>query len=404
MAEFALAGLRVCDFTWAWAGPYCNKLLADMGAEIIKIESRKRLDIGRSLPPFLGEEPGPNRSGRYNKRNRNKLGITLDLTQEAGTRLARELVKISDVVIENYSPLVMKRFGFDYEAVRELRGDIVYLSLSGFGATGPYRDYVAYGPNQAALSGLGNLTGYREGGPVALGTALGDPTAGLHGAIALLAALHYRAKTGKGQHIDLSQHEMFVSLMGEEMMDYFMNGRVRERDGNRDRIMAPHDFYRCQGEDKWVSIAVATEDEWRGLCEAMGNPPWCREERFGDQLSRWRNQEELDRLIEAWTSNHTPGEVVEILQQAGVAAMPALNGEEITNDPHLRERGFLVEVDHAEVGRQTMPGVSMKLSHTPGAILRPAPLVGEHNQYVFGELLGLPPEEIESLMAEKVIY
>ena len=404
MNRDALAGIRITDFTWAWAGPYCSKLLADMGAEVIKIEPAKQPDIGRLLPPFPENEPGLNRSGRYNKRNRGKLGTTIDLTQERGIALVKEIIKVSDMVTENYSVRVMKKFGLDYEALKEIKPDIIYISLSAFGTTGPHKDYVAYGPNQAALSGVAYLTGYQGGPPVSLATALGDPTAGLNGAVAALAALHYRSQTGKGQHVDLSQTEMFTCLAAEAIMDYVMNGRVQTRNGNRDRIMAPHNLYRCRGEDKWVSISVATDEEWRDFCHAVGNPPWTNEERFGDQPSRWRHQEELDQLVEAWTITHTHYEVMEIMQQSGVAAMPVLNGEELFHDPHLRERGFLVEVDHPEVGRQTMPGVSMKLSESPGFIRGHAPLLGEHNQFVFGELLGMTGEEIAALEQEGVIY
>ena len=399
----ALEGMRVADFTWAWAGPYCTKLLADLGAEVVKIETATRPDIGRMLPPFPDDQPGINRSGRYNKRNRGKLCVTIDLTQEQGVALARELIRRSDLVTENYSARVMRKFGLDYEAVREVKPDIVYLSLSAFGASGPHRDYVACGPNQAALAGHTYITGYAGGPPVSQGTALADPTAGLNGAVAALAALLYRRRTGKGQHIDLSQTEMFAALAAEPILEYLMSGRIPTRRGNRDRIMAPHNFYRCRGHDRWVSIAVATDEEWRALCRAMGDPPWSSDERFADAFGRWRNQEELDGLIEGWTQGHTHHELMEMLQRAGVAAMPAFDGEELFHDPHVRERGFLAEVEHPEVGRQTMPGLSMVLSHTPGHIRSHAPLLGQHNDYVFGELLGIAQQDIAALVAQGVI-
>lgn len=404
MDRYALSSIRIVDFTWAWAGPYCTKLLVDMGAEVIKIETNKRPDIARWMPPFPEEIPGLNRSGRFNKRHRGKLSITIDLTTEAGIDLIKKIIGVSDVITENYSRRVMKKFGLEYEAVMEIKPNIVYISLSAFGTTGIYKDYVAYGPNQAAMSGLANLTGYRDGPPISFGTALADPTAGLNGAVAVLAALYHRSRTGKGQHIDLSQTEMFTCLVGQPIMDYVMNGRVLSRDGNRDQIMAPHNFYRCKGEDKWVSIAIATDEEWQSFCSALGNPPWAKDEKFSDQLSRWQNQEELDRLVEAWTMDHTHYEVMDILQKVGVAAMPALNGEEICHNPQLRERGFLVEVDHPEIGKRLMPGVSMKLSETPGAIRGSAPLLGEHNHYVFGQLLGMSPKEILELEEAGVIY
>jgi len=222
-------------------------------------------------------------------------------------------------------------------------------------------------------------------------------------AFAILSALHYRAKTGKGQHIDLSQWEGAAALLPEEVLDYTMNRRVRPRMGNHDVIMAPHACYPCRGEDKWISIAVANEHDWRGLCEAMGNPDWARDEKFSDAYLRWQNQEELDQRIAEWTKNYNHYEVMDVLQSKGVAATPSLSNEEVVKDPQLNARDFFVQVDHPETGSFLHPGLPFKLGATLGEVRR-APLIGEHNEYVFGELLGLPRSKIQRLTDDKVLF
>ncbi len=404
MEEFALEGIRVVDFGWYWASPYLGMLLADMGAEVIKVESLQRLDTVRILPPYPDGQPGGlNRGGIYNMYNRNKLAITLNLAKPQGIELAKRLIAVCDVFTENYSPRVMKNFGLTYDQVRQVRPDIIYASLSAYGATGPEKDYVCYGGPQTYQSGLASVTGFPDGPPVG-GEPYGDPTAGLFAAFAVLAALHHRSKTGKGQYIDLSQWETLVVLMPEAVMEYTMNRRIRPRMGNRDDIMAPHGCYRCQGERSWVSIAVGSEEEWQGLCEALGNPAWAREDRFSDAFRRWKNQDELDKLIEEWTLKHTDYEAMQILQGAGVAATPCVNNQQLVEEPHLNQRGFFVEDDHPEAGKRTIIGVPWKMSQTPGGVYRHAPLFGEHNEYVFGELLGLSSKEIATLAEEQVIY
>ena len=309
------------------------------------------------------------------------------------------------MVTDNFSGSMMERFGLTYPVLKGIKPDIIALSMSCWGATGPERDYRAYDPNFAALSGLYDLTGYPDGQPsLSGGRGRLDLFSGAALAFCVAAALVHRTITGEGQFIDLSQWEATNCLIGEAFLDYFMNGRSPTRTGNRDTIMAPHNCYRCRGEDKWVSIAVATDEEWQALCRAIGRPGLAGDERFADAASRWKNQDELDRLISQWTVNYTHYEVTDILQKAGVAAFPSMSREELARDPHLMERGAFVEVAHPEAGLKTFLAPPWRLSATPAEISRHSPLLGEHNEYVFCDLLGMTVEEFAVLVAENVIY
>ncbi len=404
MKEYPLQGIRIVDFTWAWAGPYATLLLALLGAEVIKVESLRRLDHTRLRSLMTGPTVGgPNQSTVFNDLNLNKLSLTLDLTQPKAIDIAKRLVKMADVVTQNMRPGVMDRLGLSYQALREVRPDIIMLSSSALGSTGPERTYVGYAPTFAAISGLAYVSGYPEGPPSTLSGAI-DTRVATTSAFAILAALNYRQRTGRGQHIDLSSAEAISCLAGEVFMDYTMNRRVTERSGNRDQIMAPHNCYPCRGEDCWVTIVVSTDEEWRAFCQAMGNPGWIEDERFIDADSRWQNQEELDRLVSEWTRQYSDYEVTEALQRVGVAAAPALSGEMVSKDPHCKERGLFVEVEHPEIGKRLVVGPPWKLSATPARVNRPGPLLGEHNQYLLGELLGMSPDEISQLVADQVVY
>lgn len=406
MSKMALEGITIADFGWVWAAPHLGRLLADMGARVIKIESRKRMDHTRGLPPFPDRNPaaGPSSSGYHGWLNRNKLGVTLDLTQARGVELAKEIIKISDAMMENYSTGVMDKFGLGYEEVKKVRPDIIYVSLSPMGSNGPFSYLKMYGRPQVYMSSLAHITGHPDRPPHSTNISWGDPMAANHGALAMLAALRYRQRTGEGQFVELSQWEGLIGLVPEAIMDYTLNGRIRSRQGNRHEFMAPHNAYRCQGELAWVTIAVASDREWDALCEAMGRPAWTEDARFKDTHSRWVNQEELDQLLEEWTLEHTPEEVTRLLQARGVAAFPTLSNRALVEDEHLKARGFFETWDHPEAGTRTYDGVLWKMNKTPGRIQRRAPLIGEHNHYVFGELLGMPRAEIDRLIKEQVIY
>jgi crotonobetainyl-CoA:carnitine CoA-transferase CaiB-like acyl-CoA transferase len=417
----ALAGLRVIDLSQIFAGPYATKLLADMGAEIIRVECAARSGRGGALPrmkpggafgaSFPNGDTGErsyNRFAYYNEVNRNKCAITLDLTEPRGVKVFKNLVRVSDVVVENFTPRVMKNFGLDYPVLREINPQVIMMSLSGYGQDGPYRDYVTYGEGIEAMIGLCQLTSYPNGEPLKPGVAYADATSGLYAAFAILTALHYRRLTGKGQHIDLAMREAVTPILGEAIMDYAMNNRAAKPLGNRHPTMAPHGCYRAQRrgkgkkEDAWIAIAVSSDEEWHALCHAMGDQPWTKEEIFASLSGRLANRGELDRLIGEWTSNHDHIELMNILQDSGVKAGAVLNIAELARDPHLNERGFFEELSHPESGTHRYPGVSWRMSKTPGRLRLPAPCFGEHNRYVFGEILGMSDRETSRLADDGV--
>jgi len=402
MPDFPLEGYRVIDFGWAAAAPRATCLLADMGVEVIKVETRKRPDPVRFGPDNL--ERDPEMDPLFHSINRNKLGILLDLTHSEGIELIKRLVRISDVVVENFSPGVMKRFALDYDELKKIKPDIIMISFPGVGSEGPLADVVTYGPSLAGLAGLDSLIGYEGERVLGMQQAYADINAALHGAFAIQIALYHRERYGEGQHIEVAQIESLISTMPEPVMEFSINQRNLSTLGNVNRMMSIHNNYPCKGEDKWVSIAILTKKEWEGFCRAIGNPPWTKRDEFVDGYKRSLNRKELDRLIGEWTIGRTPYEVMEILQKAGVAAAPCADTEDRYFDPHFQERKIIVDVEHPATGVDFVPNVVCNLSETPGAIRRPAPLLGEHNDYVFGELLGLPKDEIEKLIQEKVIF
>jgi benzylsuccinate CoA-transferase BbsF subunit len=398
-----LEGIRVCDFTWVWAGPFCTWQLANLGAEVIKIESSKRSDTLRRLPSFADNQPGLNRAGYFNQYNQGKLSLALDLAAPEGREVALRLVRESDIVAENFAPGVLSRLGLDYERLRAVKPDIIMISLSGYGATGPLRPYISYGPAQVPMSGLSSLTGHPDGPPMQVGLSYGDPNGGIHGTVAILAALWHRLRTGEGQYIDESQWEASIVLLAEGLMDQVMNGRQPPRMGNRDAVMAPHGTFRCAGEDDWVSIACGSDDAWRALCRVMGQAALADDPRYRTAADRKANEEALEALVAAWTRTRDRWAVTRALQAAGVAAFPSMSAPDLANDPHLNERGIFVELEHPEVGVRRHIGIPYHMSETPVAVRRPAPCLGQHTDQVLREVLHMSDEEIASLRAKGVL-
>ena len=402
----ALSGVRVADFTWVLAGPHATKVLADFGAQVIKVEDPTGRDLARRLPPFPTEERDPDQAGYYINLNRNKLSLTLDLRKPLGREVALKLVSISDVVIENFSAGVMERLGLGYEELVKVRPDVVMVRMAGLGQTGPMRSYVSYGPIIQALSGLTYHTGYRDRPPVGIGYSYSDFVAGIHAAFAVLVALHHRRRTGRGQYIDLSQLETSVSFLGPGLLDWTVNGRVPERAGNRLGYVdaAPHGVYPCAGEDRWCAIAVFTDGEWEAMVRVMGSPAWAREERWATAEGRARQADELDERVARWTRERPAEEVARRLQEAGVAASVVQNARDlIQGDEHLRERGFYVELEHPTVGRRLFEGTPIKMSDAPGGPRRPGPLLGQDTDYVLRQVLGLSDDEVTQLVVEEVV-
>jgi benzylsuccinate CoA-transferase BbsF subunit len=408
-----LKNYRVLDLSRIWAGPYCTKLMADLGAEIIKMESlsvydshRGPVSPARGIAAYPDGEPGEepwNRNGWFNCLHMSKYGITLELTSDEGRRVFEGLVSISDVLIENFRQGSLKRLGYDYDALRKHRPDLIYVSMPAFGNTGPWKRYLGYGIGQEQLSGMAHLTGYPGDGPMKSGINHGDPITGSHAAGVLLAALRRRRRTGRGMYIDVSQQESSVALMGADLLAYQMTGQEPERIGNRSRWYAPCNTYPCAGEDRWITIAATSDSEWAALVSAIDAPGLADDARFASAEARMAHQDELDAVIAGWTRGQDAFALAEHLQAAGIPAGPVLRGPDLLADRHYAERGTFVTVDHPQVGPKRYPGLPWKMSGTPGEVRWPSPTLGQHNREIFGGLLGLSGEEIDGLESGGVI-
>jgi benzylsuccinate CoA-transferase BbsF subunit len=404
MADLPLSGIRILDFTWAWAGPFCTMQLAHLGAEVIRIETTARPPcVTRLIPPFADDVPGPNRAGYFNQYNQGKKSILMNLAKPEAVELACEMARHCDVVADNFAGGVMEKLGLGYEKLRKFRPDLIMISMSGYGQTGPFKGFIGYGPPASAASGLFFATGYRGGEPSEIGVSYPDPNAGVFGAFAIMAALTQRALTGEGQYIDQSQFETALVLMPEGLLQYEMNHREPERMGNHDFVMAPHECYRAAGDDKWVSIAVGDEEEWRALCNTMGKPELADDPRFKAAASRKQNEAALDEIVTSWTSQHDRWDITHKLQSAGVAAFPSMSNKDLTEDPHLRERGYLVELEHPEIGKRIHAGIPWRMSGTPCAVRSAAPMRGVDTEEVLKSLLGYTRDKVEQLRKAEIL-
>jgi crotonobetainyl-CoA:carnitine CoA-transferase CaiB-like acyl-CoA transferase len=392
-----LAGLRVADFTWVWAGPFCTLQLAHLGAEVIRVETATRLCVTRLLPPWADFQQGPNRSGYFNQYNQGKRSVTLDLKRPEAIEVAKRLCAASDVVVENFAAGVMERMGLGYDVLRALRPDVVMIALSGYGTTGPDRDKVSYGPAQVPLSGMSSVTGYRGFPPMHVGISYGDPTGGLHGAVAVLAALLHRARTGEGQFIDLSQWETSMAVLPEAITAWTMNGVEPARDGNRVPHMAPHGVFRAAGEDRWIAVAVEDDAAWGRLVRVLGRPELAADPRYATTEARKAHEDEVEAIVTAWTSTRAPEDATPTLQAAGVAACTAATNRDLAEDPHLNQRGFFVELPHPEVGVRKHAGVPWRMSASDCRVRSAAPCVGADTDAVLRDVCGYSDAEIGRL-------
>jgi crotonobetainyl-CoA:carnitine CoA-transferase CaiB-like acyl-CoA transferase len=320
-----------------------------------------------------------------------------------GLDIAKKLVAKSDIVIENFAAGIMDKMGLGYKVLSAIKPTLIMASLSGYGATGPESSYVSYGPPQVALSGMASLTGYRGGPPLQAGFSYGDPNGGIHGTFAIMCALLHRAKTGEGQYIDLSQREACAMLLPDALMEVAMNGTQPPRNGNRDPHMAPHGVFRAKGNDRWISIAVRNDDEWRKLCTVMGKPELAADSRFAMLAARKENEDVLEAVVTAWTQERAPEEATQKLQEAGIPSYPSLDGRDMLASPQAEARGFFVEFDHPEVGKRRHLGVPWHMSRTPSKVRRPAPCLGEGTDYVLEQIVGLSREEVVSLREKEVL-
>lgn len=394
MKRGILSDIRVLDFSRVLAGPYATRILGDFGAEVIKVQTRKTA---------TGSDD--NNELYFNTYNRNKQSITLDMSQPEAREIALRLTAISDVVVENFSPRVMINWGLNYERLEEVKKDLIMVSMSGMGQTGPWKDFVAFGPTVQSLGGLTYLTSYSKDEPMGLGYSYADVIAGLYCAIAVLAALEYRDRTGLGQYIDLSEYEALCTLIGPALLQAAVNQEEIRPQGNRspDMPAAPYGCYKCAGLDRWCVIAVFDEAEWQSLCNVSGHPKWLQDPRFSSLAMRKEHSEEIDGLIQGWTSRNEAESVMQLLQEVGVHAGVVQSAEDLANDPHLKSRGFVVRLNHPVLGETVSDGTPIRmLSDSPGAWKR-APLLGEDNEYVYRKLLGLSEAEFRSYVENGII-
>ncbi len=400
-----LDGIRVANFGWVWAGPVVGQTLAFLGADVYKVESNVRIDMTRTLPPFGGGEGGPNRSLSNHACWAGNGSVTIDFKTEEGLELARQLIMESDVVIENFGPGVMDKIGVGYEEMSKRKPDLVMLSMQGAGTYGPLMNTRTYGLSLTSLTGLDSLTGYCDGPPVPVENAYSDPFTGIFGAFAVVTALAHRDRTGRGQYIDFSQQEAVMQMVGPAFMDYAMNGRVAGPIGNRHPLAAaaPHGVFRCSGDDRWISLAAEGEASWEALVAAMGDPDWANSPEFASLEKRLENIEMLHEQIGLWTMEHDDRELTARLQAAGVAAMPVLNVADLLHDPHYQARRTFIEVDHPLGFRETIYGSYVKLSHSPVTV-RPGPVIGQDNEHVFKDILGLSDDRYDDFVKRKIIY
>lgn len=399
-----LSRIKAVEFGGYAAGPAINKYLANHGATVIRVESKTRPDGFRThYPPFKENRPGLNRSGCFAMFNDGKLSVTLNLKTPEGLELAKRLVGWADLVVENFTPGAMRRLGLDYESLKAVNPGLVMLSTCNHGQTGPQAHHPGFGSQLSSLAGFTHLTGEPDGPPLILYGPYIDFVAVAFGFVAVLAALDYRRRTGQGCYIDLSQNETGLQFLAPPLLDARVNGRVETRQGNRTPAAAPHGAFPCRGEDRWCTLSVWSDREWERLVEIMGSPGWAKEARFSTLAGRKAHEAELEQRLSEWTRQLTAGEVMARLQAAGLRAGVVNGIPELFTDPQLGHRGLWWALRHAEIGEYHAKAPPFILSRTPARPGRPAPCLGEHNEMVLREILGLSDDEIERLRADGVI-
>jgi crotonobetainyl-CoA:carnitine CoA-transferase CaiB-like acyl-CoA transferase len=399
MAAMPLDGVRILDYTWVVAGPVATRILGDHGAQVVKVE--------RKNPPPLGNR----KLGLQCDLHRSKLSVALNMQHPRGVELARRLAAMSDIVMDNFSARVMRTWGMDYASLTAVKPDIICISMSGLGHTGPRASYVSYGPTLQALTGYTQLMAEPDGTPAGYGYSYADMVGGYSGALAALVALWHRRRTGRGQFVDLSQFEAVASVIGPALLDISVNGRVQSAPGykSQEGPAAPHGVYKCRAldgdDDRWVAISVRTGPEWRRFVTAIGSPEWASDPKFRTLYMRMQNSAELDANVSRWTEQHSAEDAMAILQRAGIAAGVVENGIDMcARDPQLKERGFWPEVSTKKGVTTHVTGIPFKLSGGSGKVSSIAPEVGEDFDYVLGELLGLGKAERDELVAEGAVW
>lgn len=399
-----LHGIRIADFCWAGAGPFCTKVFSDFGAEVLKVESSTRVDPVRSGGPFKDGISGINRSGYFASRNSGKKSVAIDLKSDEGRKLALRLIERSDVVTNNFGPGVMQRLGLGYEDVKKIKPDIIHLSMPMYGQEGPLASLLGVGMTISAITGLTWMTAYGSDDPVGPGTHYPDHAANpYHAAFAIFAALRHRRLTGRGMKIDLSQVESTINFIGPTIVEYEAKGREPSQIGNRSLSDAPHNLFRCSGDDSWCAIAVQNEEQWLALVAVIGHPDLAADASLRCAQSRLRRVVELELTVSAWTAQHSASEVAAVLQRAGVpAARVARSKDLLKDDSHLVERGYWQKIDHPEVGVTTFTSPPYIVDGMRVKLERP-PLLGEHTEEVLRNVLGCSDNEIEILNEQGIL-
>ena len=410
-----LDGIRVADLSWFGAGPIAGQVLAHYGAEVIRVESESHLDGLRVAQPVAPGKSGINVSGYYNNFNASKKSLALNLNHPRARALALRLLSRCDVMLENFTPRVVEKWGLTYESVREANPALIVANMPMQGTWGPHRDFLGFGSVLAPLSGYSYLTGWPDRPPIGVGTNYPDYVINPgHAVVAILAALRYRRRTGRGQRIELAQLESTAATLSPFLMQYANNGTTPERNGNRVAYAAPHGVFPClplartaeeMAEERWIAIATMDDEQWRSLIRVMGDSEWASAERFATLLGRKHDEDELERMIGTWTATQHAEALMEALQREGVPAGVVQTARDVlVNDDHLKARRFYEYLDHPEAGITAYEGLPFRLSRTPGRLASPAPLLGQHNEYVLREVLGLDDAEIADLLVDQVVF
>lgn len=397
--DLPLNDVKICDFMWVMAGPASTRILADYGATVVRIESPTRVDTARTLQPYHNNQLGPDSSGLFANCNAGKFGISLDLGNPAARAVVHDLVRWADVVTESFSPKAMRAWGFDYESLRKVNPRLIMLSSCLMGQTGPLAKIAGFGNMAAAISGFHNLTGWPDRAPSGVFGAYTDYVAPRFTAMAILAALDHRRRTGEGQYIDQSQAECAIHFLGPAILDYTVNDRVEERAGNSDAAFAPHGVYPAAGDDQWIAIVCRDDDEWRRLCAAMNNEDLARDSRYASAAGRLEHRAAIDSSIASWTRTLERADVESRLQSRGVPAHQVQNSADAYADPQFVHRGHFVALEHPVLGKFTVEGPRAKLSRTPATVRRAAPSLGQDNQHVLETILGYDETQITELAA-----
>ena len=421
MAKLPLEGIRILEITAVWAGPHAGQILADWGAEVIRVESTQFLGTttrtGLMRPDrdyfqmfiemgfgYAGQYPETrawDRGSLFNTHARNKISMTVDSTRPEGLEVFKDLVAQSDVFIENNMPVTMKKLGLVYAELKKHNPALIMVRMPAFGLDVRYHKYRSWGQHVEGVAGHSWLKGYRDTDISQRPESnQSDAGAAYSAVLAVLMAIRHRNLTGEGQLIEIPLCENFIPYMAAPIIDYTMNGRVRSSLGNGHTSMAPHGVYRCKGPDSWVAISVESDAGWEGLCQALSNPEWTREKKFCTVFGRWNNQKELDERLNQWTQTLTQYEATARLQGAGVAAAPVLDEKGVHADPHVKARGFFQTVDDPDLGTHDHVGFMWKMARTPNAIRKPPAHLGYGNEYVYKELLGYDKERYERLEEE----